>query len=43
MSDIALLPTVEAFLRRDHRLFIHGGNVASQSSQNLAVIKPATG
>ena len=43
MSDIALLPQVEAFLRRDHGLFIDGGYVPSQSSQTLEVINPATG
>jgi phenylacetaldehyde dehydrogenase len=43
MSDIALLPQVEAFLRRDHGLFIDGGYVPSQSSHTLEVINPATG
>ena len=43
MSDIALLPQVEAFLRRSHALFIDGGYVQSRSSQTLEVINPATG
>ena len=42
MTDIPLLPQVEAFLRRSHALFIHGGYVQSQSSQTLEVINPAT-
>lgn len=43
MSDIALLPQVEAFLRRSHALFIDGGYVQSRSSRTLEVINPATG
>lgn len=43
MSDIPLLPQVEAFLNRSHRLFIDGGYVQSNSSQTLGVINPATG
>lgn len=43
MSDIALLPQVEAFLRRSHALFIDGGYDQSRSSQTLEVINPATG
>ena len=43
MSDIPLLPQVEAFLRRSHGLFIDGVNVRSHSSQTLAVTNPATG
>lgn len=43
MSDIALLPHVEAFLRRNHTLFIDGGYVQSHCSQTLDVINPATG
>ncbi|MFL9676291.1 aldehyde dehydrogenase family protein [Pseudomonas marginalis] len=43
MSDIPLLPQVEAFLRRTHGLFIDGGYVESHSSQRLEVINPATG
>jgi phenylacetaldehyde dehydrogenase len=43
MSDIPLLPDVEAFLRRDHALFIDGGYVQSHSTQTLAVINPANG
>ncbi|WP_204128168.1 aldehyde dehydrogenase family protein [Pseudomonas ogarae] len=43
MSDIALLPQVEAFLGRHHALFIDGGYVESQSSQTLDVANPATG
>ncbi|WGK88110.1 aldehyde dehydrogenase family protein [Pseudomonas migulae] len=43
MSDIALLPQVEAFLNRSHALFIDGGYVQSHSSQTLEVINPATG
>ena len=42
MSDIPLLPQVEAFLRRNHALFIDGGYVESHSSQRLEVINPAT-
>lgn len=43
MSDIPLLPHVEAFLRRQHALFIDGGYVQSHSGQTLEVINPATG
>ncbi|EJM06886.1 NAD-dependent aldehyde dehydrogenase [Pseudomonas sp. GM102] len=43
MSDIALLPEVEAFLRRSHALFIDGDYIQSHSSQTLEVINPATG
>lgn len=43
MSDIPLLPHVEAFLRRPHGLFIDGVNVRSHSSQTLAVTNPANG
>ena len=43
MSDIPLLPQVEAFLRRNHTLFIDGGYVESHSSQRLEVINPSTG
>lgn len=43
MSDIALLPSVEAFLNRNHALFIDGGYVQSHCSQTLEVINPATG
>ncbi len=43
MSDIPLLPQVEAFLGRDYRLFIDGGYAQSHSSQTLEVINPATG
>lgn len=43
MSDIALLPQVEAFLGRRHALFIDGGYVESQSRQTLDVVNPATG
>lgn len=43
MSDIALLPQVEAFLGRHHALFIDGGYVESQSNQTLDVVNPATG
>jgi phenylacetaldehyde dehydrogenase len=43
MSDIPLLPRVDAFLKRNHRLFIDGGYVASDSGQTLEVINPATG
>ncbi|WP_260958678.1 aldehyde dehydrogenase family protein [Pseudomonas citri] len=43
MSDIALLPQVEAFLRRPHALFIDGDYLASEGSQTLDVINPATG
>jgi len=42
MTDITLLPQVEAFLRRRHTLFIDGGYVQSHSSQTLEVINPAT-
>jgi phenylacetaldehyde dehydrogenase len=43
MSDIALLPQVEAFLGRRHALFIDGRYVESQGNQSLDVINPATG
>jgi len=43
MSDTPLLSQVEAFLRRDHGLFIDGASVRSHSSQTLAVVNPANG
>ncbi|TFH79875.1 MULTISPECIES: aldehyde dehydrogenase family protein [Pseudomonas] len=43
MSDIALLPSVTAFLRRDHGLFIDGRHVQSTSSNKISVINPANG
>lgn len=43
MSDIALLPQVQAFLDRHHAQFIDGGYVESQGSQTLNVVNPATG
>lgn len=43
MSDIALLPSVNAFLERDHSLYIDGGYVASSSTNRLTVLNPATG
>lgn len=43
MSDIPLLPQVEAFLSRHHALFIDGGCAKSHSSRTLEVINPATG
>ncbi|UUQ65571.1 aldehyde dehydrogenase family protein [Pseudomonas fuscovaginae UPB0736] len=43
MSDIALLPQVEAFLSRHHALFIDGGYVQSHANRTLEVINPATG
>ncbi|NWN49743.1 aldehyde dehydrogenase family protein [Pseudomonas sp. MAFF 301514] len=43
MSDIPLLPQVEAFLSRNHALFIDGGYVQSHSNQTLDVINPANG
>jgi len=43
MSDISLLPSVTAFLARDHGLYIHGETVASQSSARIAVVNPANG
>ncbi|MBV4504167.1 aldehyde dehydrogenase family protein [Pseudomonas sp. BW13M1] len=43
MSDIALLPSVSAFLARDHGLYIHGAAVASQSSARITVHNPANG
>lgn len=43
MSDIALLPQVEAFLGRRHALFIDGRYVESQGGQTLDVLNPATG
>lgn len=43
MSDIALLPQVEAFLARHHALFIDGRYVQSQSAQTRDVVNPATG
>ncbi|ANY87180.1 MULTISPECIES: aldehyde dehydrogenase family protein [Pseudomonas] len=43
MSDISLLPSVTAFLARDHGLYIHGETVASQSATRIAVVNPANG
>ncbi|MBF8753562.1 aldehyde dehydrogenase family protein [Pseudomonas guariconensis] len=43
MSDISLLPSVTAFLARDHGLYIHGETVASQSATQIAVVNPANG
>lgn len=43
MSDIPLLPSVSAFLRRDHGLFIDGRSVASSSTQKIQIINPANG
>lgn len=43
MSDIALLPSVSAFLARDHGLYIHGASVASQSTARITVHNPANG
>lgn len=43
MSDIPLLPQVEAFLRRRHGLFIDGVSVHSHADQTLNVINPANG
>ncbi|MCD5993480.1 aldehyde dehydrogenase family protein [Pseudomonas sp. CDFA 602] len=43
MSDISLLPQVEAFLSRRHSLFIDGVYTDSHSSQTLDVVNPATG
>ena len=42
MSDIPLLPEVEAFLNRSHALFIDGGYVQSHSSQTLEVSQAIT-
>ncbi|MGY2401155.1 aldehyde dehydrogenase family protein [Pseudomonas sp. SDO5271_S396] len=41
MSDLPLLPHVEAFLRRRHGLFIDGVTVRSHGDQTLAVTNPA--
>ena len=43
MSDIPLLPHVEAFLRRRHGLFIDGASVRSHADARLSVTNPATG
>ncbi|QCI11756.1 aldehyde dehydrogenase family protein [Pseudomonas putida] len=43
MSDITLLPSVSAFLAREHGLYIDGGNVASHGSAKIAVVNPANG
>ncbi|MCO7517833.1 aldehyde dehydrogenase family protein [Pseudomonas guariconensis] len=43
MSDIPLLPSVNAFLARDHGLFVHGRAVASQGGEKIAVVNPANG
>ena len=43
MSDIPLLPQVEAFLRRRHGLFIDGASVHSHTDARLSVTNPATG
>ncbi|MBK5012688.1 aldehyde dehydrogenase family protein [Pseudomonas sp. S60] len=43
MSDVQLLPSVHAFLARDHGLFIAGHTVASSGSATVAVVNPANG
>ncbi|MBJ2287595.1 aldehyde dehydrogenase family protein [Pseudomonas sp. MF6755] len=43
MSDIPLLPQVEAFLRRRHGLFIDGVSVRSHATESLSVTNPADG
>ncbi|AZE79431.1 aldehyde dehydrogenase family protein [Pseudomonas synxantha] len=43
MSDIPLLPQVEAFLRRRHGVFIDGVNVRSHATESLSVTNPANG
>lgn len=43
MSDIQLLPQVRAFLARDHGLYIDGGYISSNGTQQLKVINPANG
>lgn len=43
MSDIALLPAVTRFLKRDHGLYIDGGYVTSSASNKIKVINPANG
>jgi phenylacetaldehyde dehydrogenase len=43
MSDIDLLPSVSAFLAREHGLYIHGQCVASHASSRIAVVNPANG
>ena len=42
MSDIPLLPQVEAFLSRSHALFIDGGYFQGHSSQTLEVSQAIT-
>ncbi|GAB7532825.1 NAD-dependent phenylacetaldehyde dehydrogenase [Pseudomonas sp. 3A(2025)] len=43
MTDIQLLPQVQAFLDRDHGLFIDGRSVAARGSEKIDVISPANG
>ncbi|HCN47027.1 MAG TPA: NAD-dependent phenylacetaldehyde dehydrogenase, partial [Pseudomonas sp.] len=41
--SITLLPAVQAFLQRDHGLFIDGRAQAAGSGRQLEVIGPASG
>ena len=43
MSDIDLLPSVSAFLAREHGLYIHAQFVASHASSRITVANPANG
>lgn len=43
MSDIDLLPSVSAFLAREHGLYIHGQCVASHASSRIAVVNRPMG
>ncbi|MDE1164800.1 MAG: aldehyde dehydrogenase family protein [Pseudomonas sp.] len=43
MSEIQLLPSVLAFLERDHANFIDGAYAPSLSSNKIAVVNPANG
>jgi len=43
MSVVSLLPEVQAFLQRQHGLFIDGEPVAASGSARVAVVNPANG
>ncbi|MBA6058165.1 aldehyde dehydrogenase family protein [Pseudomonas juntendi] len=43
MSDVTLLPSVSAFLARDHGHYINGGYAPSSSTAKIKVINPANG
>lgn len=43
MSDIQLLPQVQAFLQREHAHFIDGAYRASASSKRIPIVNPANG